>query len=81
MLCDWWVARWSAYRLHGFDNKSYTLVYFGLAVVFMILLFLRNAAFTWSMVQASTLLHNAMFGKVLRAPMTFFWCVGNCMNG
>lgn len=72
-MCDWWVSRWAGHVLVHISDRTYTIVYFGLFIAFTILLFLRNTVFTWSMVRASTQLHNAMFGKVLHAPMSFFW--------
>jgi ABC-type multidrug transport system fused ATPase/permease subunit len=72
-MCDVWIARWANHGVRNFSDSSYALVYLGLVGTFTLLLFLRNIAFSWSMVRASTALHNNMFDKVLRAPMTFFW--------
>lgn len=75
VMCDWWIARWAGHRLAGLTNPQYAWGYFGLVGGYTFLLFLRNAAFTRAMMRASTLLHNSMFEKVLRAPMSFFWWV------
>ena len=73
-MTDWWVSQWTGNNYNTSAGAS-TLIYLGVVLAFTILVFLRTFAFTMSMLRAGTNLHNSMFGKVLRAKMSFFWSV------
>jgi len=53
-------------------------VYIGIVAGYTLLIVVRTIAFTLFMLAASANLHNAMFSKVLRAPMRFFCTCVRC---
>jgi ABC-type multidrug transport system fused ATPase/permease subunit len=65
-----------------FGDAQYAGIYFGIVLLFSLLVFGRTLVFTLTMLQSSTNLHNRMFGTVLHATMNWFWQnpVGRILN-
>ena len=55
------------------EPSDYALGYGMVVLAFTGAMFLRSVCFTMTMLRASQTLHDAMFARVLRAPMNWFW--------
>lgn len=71
IMSDWWIQQWSKNTL-GFGMKTYNAVYGGLVAGFIVHLLIRGFLFYKVAIRAASLFHNAMYAKVMRAPMSFF---------
>jgi ATP-binding cassette subfamily C (CFTR/MRP) protein 5 len=73
IVSDWWVSYW----IRSTDPTVHSLTYFvgisgGLLGALLISTTLRSVFFAWFTLRAATILHNGVFWKVTRAPMSFF---------
>lgn len=72
VMCDWWLAQWSTSSF-ALSDLTYTMIFVAFVVAYTLLVLVRTLSLVMMLLNASTNLHNAMFVKVLRAPMLFFW--------
>ena len=54
------------------DEKYYSIVYSSLIIAMFITIFIRCFTFFSMCMKSSVKLHNQIFDKILRVPMTFF---------
>ena len=54
------------------NEQFYSLVYSSLIIAMFITIFIRSFTFFLMCMKSSVKLHNQIFDKILRAPMTFF---------
>eukprot|EP00455_Lapot_gusevi_P029940 TRINITY_DN320_c0_g1_i19.p1 TRINITY_DN320_c0_g1~~TRINITY_DN320_c0_g1_i19.p1 ORF type:complete len:1436 (+),score=492.77 TRINITY_DN320_c0_g1_i19:117-4424(+) len=71
IISDWWIRAWVAAR-YPITSKQYNYIYIGMVFLFGILLQIRGMAFYKFAIGAATSIHNSMFSRVLRAPISFF---------
>ena len=72
IMCDWWVGKWTEDGL-SLSGDTYAVCYLIGVLIFGLFVFSRGLILTFTMLRASTNLHNAMFEKVLGAPMGWWW--------
>eukprot|EP00048_Salpingoeca_helianthica_P002826 m.61122 g.61122 ORF g.61122 m.61122 type:complete len:1476 (-) comp12327_c0_seq4:235-4662(-) len=76
VFSDWWLSYWI--RLHSTNIREdslfyvFALVYGMSAVALLILQAIRGVIYNAVTLRASSRLHEALYMKVLRAPMSFF---------
>jgi ATP-binding cassette subfamily C (CFTR/MRP) protein 4 len=83
VISDWWITDWAHCRNDSNINLSsmplcflsdvdHIGIYSGLVASLIVFATLRIFLFVLLMLNSSRVLHNRMFGKILRAPILFF---------
>lgn len=71
IVSDQWIGWWSS-DLYKLPEYHYIWIYGALLFLFLVLLLIRGIFFYIMTLRATTILHNSMFKKIIRAPMLYF---------
>lgn len=72
IFSDIWISLWVGKRYPDRSQEWYTGVYGGYVGTFLLLLLLRGFFYYRIGLRAASRMHNSMFSKILKAPMSFF---------
>eukprot|EP00455_Lapot_gusevi_P029933 TRINITY_DN320_c0_g1_i11.p1 TRINITY_DN320_c0_g1~~TRINITY_DN320_c0_g1_i11.p1 ORF type:complete len:1420 (+),score=463.73 TRINITY_DN320_c0_g1_i11:117-4376(+) len=72
IMSDWWISAWTSARYPDLSSRQYNYIFIGLVLYFMCNLITRGLVFYRFALGAATSIHNSMFARVVRAPMSFF---------
>lgn len=74
IMSDWWVQQWSGKTVATLNSDLvlYQRIFIGLVINFGIMLMIRGLTFYRFATNSATVMHNTMFARVIKAPVSFF---------